>query len=335
MKTIRYWTSHNNKSSAYWKNWFAATSSVACPLELEFMYDEETPDYLFATEHIYFIARRYREFVRLNNGCRVSVFVGGEAISPDMNLFDYAYSFDKKLVNGDRCVRMPPCLFFKHHIFTPLTEGCKNVAAELKSKTGFCNFIYSNPSAHPRRDQLFYAISRYRQVDSLGPHLNNRGNRTSRTSDNWRKILVEMKRPYKFSIAAENACYDGYVTEKLISSFQAHTIPIYWGSPSVAEEFNPKAFINANELSDEELIATVKDIDANDNLWCEMASQPAMTNEQQERFIVESDQFIKFSAAIFDSRPLEEKKRVPTGYWNDIYKRSLTSELRMPKWLRF
>ena len=334
MNTIRYWTSHDNKSSAYWNEWFTATSSVVNPLELEFLYDEKAPDYLFVTEHIDHIPRRFREFIELNDGRRISVFAGGEAISPDMNLFDYACSFDKTLVNGDRCTRKPPCLFFKHHIFTPLTEGCKDVVSELKSKTGFCNFIYSNPSAHPRRDQLFYAISQYRQVDALGPHLNNIGNRTSRTSHNWRRILVEMKRPYKFSIAAENACYDGYVTEKLISSFQAHTIPIYWGSPSVAEEFNPKAFINANKLSDEELIALVKNIDANDELWCEIASQPAMTNEQQANLAVESDQFVKFSAAIFDARPLEEKKRVPAGYWNDIYKRSLM-RCGMPKWLRF
>ena len=171
-------------------------------------------------------------------------------------------------------------------------------------------------------------------LDSLGPHLNNRGNKTSRTSHDWRRLLVEMKRPYKFSIAAENACFDGYVTEKMISSFQSHTIPIYWGSPSVSEEFNHKAFINANNLSDKELIDVVKNIDTNDELWCEMISQPAMTNAQQSSLAVESERFVKFFAEIFDACPLEEKKRVPAGFWNDIYKKSLKG-CGLPKWVLF
>ena len=327
MLEIRYWTSHDDKSSAYWREWFSL------PTEYNLVYDGKDPDYLIATEHIYSNALRLKEFCRLNNGKRISIFAGGEAISPDMNIFDYACSFDRNLFKGGRNIRKPPALFFEKHVFAPLTEGCRNPAEELGVKTGFCNFIYSNPNAHPRRDQLFYAISQYKPVDSLGPHLNNVGNVPTRTSLDWRESLVKMKHPYKFSIAAENACFDGYVTEKLISSFQAHTVPIYWGDPSVAKEFNPRAFINANGLSNYDLVKVIRRIDADDALWCDIVSQPAMTAEQALRFEEDSKEFSKFFCQLFDARPLAEKKCVPAGFWNDIYKGSLLAS-PLPKLLR-
>lgn len=314
-KVIKFWTSHPNKTPEYWKWWFGLP-------ELEFCYTKSNPDYLFASEHIYLDNREMRAFLSFRGGVRI--FIGGEAISPDFNLFDYACSFDRGLSLNDRAIRKPPILFFNQHVFTPLTNGCNDPEEELKLKKGFCNFIYSNPKAHPRRDELYHAISEYKHVDSLGPHLNNVGTSGSRTAQDWRHGLVEMKRPYKFSIASENATFDGYVTEKLISSFQAHTIPIYWGDPSIAEEFNPKAFINANGLTDSELLQIVHDIDNDDGHWCDMIRQPAITGEQSAALRTETDIFTSFFRKVFDDRPIESKKRAPAGYWNDIYRQSLT-----------
>lgn len=48
---------------------------------------------------------------------------------------------------------------------------------------------------------------------------------------------------YKFSFAMENTKGDGYVTEKIIDSFLAGNIPIYYGDYMVDQYINPKAFI--------------------------------------------------------------------------------------------
>lgn len=325
-RIIRYWTSHDNKSPEYWAEWFSL------PAQYKFVFDARSPEFLLATEHIYSQRRRFKEFMRLNDGDRISVFIGGEAISPDMNIFDYACSFDRGVYVGERHIRKPPVMFFRNHVFSPLTSGCNDAEAVLNRKSGFCNFIYSNPKAHPRRDQLFFLLNQYKKVDALGPHLNNKGNATSRTATDWRQGLVEMKRPYKFSIAAENACFDGYVTEKLISSFQARTIPIYWGDPSVAEEFNQKAFINANNMSDSELLEEVKRIDSDDEVWCDMISQPAMTMEQDAMLKRDMEAFSDFFSILFDSRRCSAKKRVPRGFWNDIYRQAL-SGCALTRWL--
>lgn len=322
MRTIRYWTSHPERSPQYWREWFCL------PQDIEFVFDQINPDYLIVSEHIYSDPCQCRTFLRLDSTRRISIFASGEAVSPDMNLFDYAISFDKDFQLGDRIARKPPALFFQNHIFSPLTEGCADPRAALSAKSRFCNFIYSNPKAHPRRDQLFYALNGYRGVDSLGSHLNNCGNATSRSHADWRRILVDMKRPYKFSIAAENAVFAGYTTEKLISSFLANTVPIYWGNPSVADEFNPKAFINANGLSDKELIEAVRRVDENDDLWCKMVSEPLITIQQKTQIDSGISLYRAFTARIFDDRAVDDKKRAPSGSWNDIYRLATSKSAR-------
>lgn len=57
-----------------------------------------------------------------------------------------------------------------------------------------------------------------------------------------------MKKPYKFSIAFENAWYPGYTSEKIVTSMLAGTIPIYWGNPDISREFNSASFINCHDF---------------------------------------------------------------------------------------
>ena len=44
----------------------------------------------------------------------------------------------------------------------------------------------------------------------------------------------------------ENSNGDGYISEKIIESFLAGTIPIYYGDYMVDEYINPKAYILIN-----------------------------------------------------------------------------------------
>lgn len=291
------------------------------PTRYSLAYDPVTPDFLFVTEHIYVRQSCRRDFCAKNNGSRLSLFFSGEAIFPDMNIFDYAVAFDRNLVLDDRICRLPILDFFHNHVFCGnLCAPRFHAEAELRQKTGFCNFIYSNPKAHPNRDKLFYKLSEYKRVDSLGPHLNNVGSSGSRESGNWRRLAMEMKRPYKFSIASENASYNGYATEKILSSFQAYTVPIYWGDPSIANEFNPKAFINANANPDfDEVLRIVKEIDGDDDKWCQMVSQPMLNEDQFARYTADHQTFVSFIHRVFNQNG-PRVKRTPEGYWPDIYR---------------
>lgn len=79
---------------------------------------------------------------------------------------------------------------------------------------------------------------------------------------------------HKFSIAFENTSYCGYCTEKIVEAFAAGTIPIYWGDPRVAEDFNENAFVNCHNYETlDDIVARVKEIDENDKLCLSMLNE--------------------------------------------------------------
>lgn len=283
----------------------------------KFVWNEEDPQYVIAAESIYYDANKMQYFQNLYSDSRVMIFFGGEAIAPDINIFDYAIVYDKKLSCEDRIFSMPNLLLFDFaDRFSNELVGEKDIIVPNK----FCNFIYSNKNAHPKRDEIFYFLSKYKKVDALGSHLNNVGNEISRFHPDWRIESIRMKEPYKFSIAAENACYKGYTSEKIMTSFLAHTVPIYWGNPDVAEEFNEEAFINCNKYKDlNELLEVIKKIDNDDELWKKMITSPWMTKEQEKMVICQTEQYFLFLKNIF-GQEIEEAKRVPQGTAVDIYR---------------
>ena len=57
-------------------------------------WDQNSPDYLFVSEHIYLYKSSWDEFEALYPKSRIRVFHAGECISPDFNIFDYAICFD-------------------------------------------------------------------------------------------------------------------------------------------------------------------------------------------------------------------------------------------------
>ena len=289
-----------------------------------FIWDTENPDYLFVSEHIYLKKRIYKKFLSLIKTGTISIYCAGECIEPDLNLFDYAIVFDRNLRSGDRIARIPAMYFHKASVLENKNtiHTIEEARKELKTKKGFCNFLYSNGRAHPIRDQLFYAISAYKNVDSLGGHLRNVDNIAGKLGGyDWAAGGISINKHYRFSIASENATYEGYVTEKLLTSFQAHTVPIYWGDPGVKKEFNEKAFIYVNELSSlDEVVEKIKQVEENEELWCSMIAEPWQTEEQVERQEKEMAEYQLFLAYIFD-QDKEKAIRRAQGTYPEEYRK--------------
>lgn len=165
--------------------------------------------------------------------------------------------------------------------------------------------------------RMFFFFSKYKKVDSLGRHLKNVDIEDTRDIIGWEKKSIELKRKYKFSIAAENACFPGYTSEKIMTSMLANTIPIYWGNPYVGEEFNEKSFINANQYTNVgDLIEKIKELDENEDAYMEMMSQPWRTNEQIEKCQQSIDKFFPAVYHIFEQEKSEAVRR-PRGCWPD------------------
>jgi alpha(1,3/1,4) fucosyltransferase len=218
----------------------------------------------------------------------IRIFYTGECITPDFNECDYAIGFDR-LTYRDRYLRIPIYRLFQYKKdYKLLFERHPFTNKDLKNKTGFCNFIYSNCFAQEKRTDIFEKLSKYKVVDSGGRYRNNIGNVV--------KDKKFFQQQYKFSIAFENVSYDGYLTEKLVDAFVAGTIPIYYGDPRVILDFNEKAFINCHSYKNlDEVVERVKEIDNNDNIYLQIM------NESPAKYEIDNEDLRKFLFNIFDS----------------------------------
>ncbi len=261
----------------------------------------DNPDYLFCGP--------FTQSQNSENPCdyptAIRIFITGEAIFPDMNIYDYAVGFDD-FSFGDRYLRFPLWISSAGSKITNLLKPKKLTKKDLKSKK-FCNFLYSNAKAHPMRDKFFYALSKYKKVDSAGRHLKN----VSYNVPN----KIEWQEGYKFTIACENALYSGYTTEKMTDAFLSKTIPIYFGNPNVVKEFNSKAFINVHNFKNlKELVSFVKKIDQNDKLFLKMLNESALLKKPKNNQNI----YEKFILNILE-QPLEKTHRRPKGMFIDRY----------------
>ena len=295
--------------------------------EFDFIYDNIAPDYYIVAATIYYDELEYLSFRRFLSQDVISIFYAGESISPDWNIFDYAGGYDRYLENGDRYCRLPFHFLFEESLsLLEQTRLRRRVGLEM-DKEKFCNFIYSNALGSVERKRLFYKISEYRHVDSLGGYLNNCHSEHKRNEENWYKSSVEMKLPYKFSIAAENACFSGYSSEKILSSFAADTVPIYWGDPDISLDYNPSSFIDCHEYrSFDEVLNRVKMIDADIECWESIIREPVFLPWQIEKVKKEKDDCIEFFRHIFDQSKNEAKRR-GYGYYPMLYNKMFTDGL--------
>lgn len=287
-----------------------------------FVWDINDPHYIFVSENIN-TNQAYRDVLkRMYYKNNIKIFYAAEAEYPDFNIYDYAIGFCKDLKLNDRYISLPsPYIMFNNFITTNVNniDTKEKAKIELYNKTGFCNFLYSNYNAHPFRDYLFYEISKYKHVDSLGKHLNN-VNVPGTGFQGHQRDCINIKNKYKFSIASENASFPGYTSEKILTSLEAHTVPIYFGDPQICNIVNPNCFINCNNLSSiDEIIHLIKKIDEDDDLWCDMISQPWQTATQYSYNEKLNTDYFEFFNYLFSSE-LEKLKRIDIGTRPNVYR---------------
>ena len=208
----------------------------------------------------------------LNYNC-TRIFYTAENLIPDFNLCDYAIGF-AYIDFQDRYLRFPYfALFEKQFQDLLLTKNFND--SIFYEKPYFCNFIYANSQAHPARDEFYELLNRYKSVSSPGKHLNNTSMDVGeRFAKDWMYSKINFQSKCKFTIAFENTSSSGYTTEKILHAFISNTIPIYWGNPDIAKDFNQKAFINCHDFQNfEQVIEEVKRIDSNPREYISMLNE--------------------------------------------------------------
>jgi hypothetical protein len=202
----------------------------------------------------------------------VRIYFSLESFEPDFREYDYAFTC--RYLDDLRHMRLPAYATYSPR---PLEKGGDDFDQVMKSKTKFCGFLagYANRKTCVRND-FFHKLCRYKKVDSAGRALNNTGFQVPVGP----AAKIEFLKPYKFNLAFENASIPGYTTEKIIEPMYARTMPIYWGSPRVGEEFNSKSFLNYFDFpSEEALIEKIIELDKDDVKYMEYLQQPYLRTD--------------------------------------------------------
>ena len=199
------------------------------------------------------------------------IFYTSENVLPDFDECDYAITFCH-LPDEPRHLRLPQYI---HYIQNPtqLIKGLDFVPTDiLKQKERFCNFVVSNPRGS-ERNKFFKMLNRRKAVDSGGRHFNSLGKIVS--------DKLSFIKDYKFTLAFENSSYSGYTTEKLVEPMLVNSLPIYWGNPEVARDFNPHSFINITDFpSFDAAIDYILKVDSDDHLYLSYLKEPWFNNNR-------------------------------------------------------
>ena len=223
--------------------------------------EEDNPDYL-----IYNVFTKDDFLFKFNNSIKIAYYT--ENIIPDLNLADYIIGH-YHIIYLDRYFKFST-LYGTN--FKDIDEKRKNLLKNPLRKK-FCAAVISNCGTKSSlfRIDFIKKLSEYKKVDMGGKCKNNVGKV---------KDKIDFLSNYKFSIAMENSNGDGYLSEKIIDSFLAGTIPIYYGDYILDEFINPKSYILIKGEKDvENKIDYIKKIDKDDQLYFSIIKEKPLIDD--------------------------------------------------------
>jgi len=203
------------------------------------------------------------------------IFFTGENISPNFKKCDYSLTFEKDSYGGKN-FRLPLWYLYIDWFNVKTYDNPQWLIPEsylygeneftLKPKDKFCTIVYGKQIES--RIRAIQNISRYKTVEVFGKA---NPNEPLPDGENYKMNLISN---YKFSLCYENSVTPGYHTEKLLHGKIAGNIPIYYGDKTISEDFNSECFINAVDMSDEELVELIQRIDFDNSLYIKMKNKP-------------------------------------------------------------
>lgn len=252
--------------------------------------DDVNPDYLIFSDRNF-----GNNNVNFDNKKCIKIFFTGENERPWNYRCHYSISFDHDNM-GDRNFRLPLYIVYDHDNHfrdVPNTSTISRSISDLNNHKTFCSFVVKNGGCK-KRNEWFHKLNAYKGVASGGPLFNNIGYILSRGKDGI-KAKIDFLNQSKFNLCFENSSYPGYTTEKIYEALCAKTIPIYWGSPTIECDFNPKAFINWHDYQDDVLFFdAIKRVDEDMDLYKEMYMQPMFADGKKKNKFFDMDIFLNW-----------------------------------------
>ncbi|HEY3862240.1 MAG TPA: glycosyltransferase family 10 [Verrucomicrobiae bacterium] len=247
--------------------------------------------------------------------CR-KIYYTHEPIQPDFADCDFA--FTSFYLDDPRHTRLPWYAVLYNSSPAELLRGADFPSPQqiLAEKTKFCSYVVSGHSRRRNRNRLeiFEKLSKYKRVESGGRFKNNVGGPVAGGFAG----KINFMRECKFHIAFENARLPGYTTEKLPQAFMARTLPVYWGSPRVGEEFNPRCFIDASDFPNlDALVEKIIELDRDDDRYMQFFSEPSLPGNKATEWF-DRERLLDRFEQIFDTAgpSVTEQRRRRTRFFS-------------------
>jgi alpha(1,3/1,4) fucosyltransferase len=238
--------------------------------------DDVNPDFLIFGDKNF-----GQENLKFNDKKCVKIFYTGENQRPWEYQCHYAITFDH--YDMPLHYRLPLYVIYD---WDNQRKGLRTAATyernkeQLKEERGFCSFVVRNGNCQ-YRNQFFAKLNAYKTISAAGPLFNNTGFILP-YGDEAMKSKQEYLPKFKFNMCFENSSHPGYATEKLYEALCGNTIPIYWGSPTIECDFNPKAFLNWHDYqNDDDFLEAIKRVDNDTDLYEEMYLQPMFARKNR------------------------------------------------------
>ena len=261
MKTIKI------KFVGYWKDMKPESQMIYRILS-------EYYDVKICDEPDYIICSCFSPYYEYCKYPQVRIMAEGENFIPDFNFIDYVIC-PYPIHFQDRCFYKPGCFDSFGHALSLEKEKEKKDLSFINNKIFFANFIASHESEYGIRGDFFKKLSQYKRVESPGSYLKNTVDSVVWTDNS----KTDFQRKCKFTLCFESTKHEGFVTEKITDAFFADTIPIYYGSDTVKEIFNPKAFINISDFKSwDDAVEYIIKIDNDDKMYLDMINQPILND---------------------------------------------------------
>lgn len=210
----------------------------------------------------------------LYKDCKKIFFIG-ENIKPNFKKCDYSLSFDYDDCGGKN-FRLPLWYLYIDWFKVKTYENPNWLIPEeylygeneftKKPKDKFCSIVFGKYV--DSRLEAIEELSKYKKIDIFGKA------NPSQPLPDGEKYKLDLISNYKFSLCYENSVSPGYHTEKLLHGKVAGNVPVYYGDDTVSKDFNSRCFINTVNMSPNEMVEKIKDIDSDEKLYNQIISEP-------------------------------------------------------------
>ena len=132
-----------------------------------------------------------------------------------------------------------------------------------------------------RDDLVKFMMNSSLSVDSYGKCLNNKPEGIPGSYNDLKALYNQ----YKFTISMEHFKKPGYITEKIINSFEANSIPTYWGDHSINDFFNKDSYINVDDFTSyNELQSFLEKLSKDESKLSAIINAPKLTDKGKQLF---------------------------------------------------